>query len=83
MPFSRCFKCADIWIIGRLLIDGGNNVLTFPLLFQNNYSFSISHLSSISFSDHNGILMRTLDNKNKKSDKTKYFYKKVADGTIF
>ena len=24
--------------------------------------------------------MRTLDNKNKKSDKTQYFYKKVADG---
>ena len=27
--------------------------------------------------------MRTLDNKNKKSDKTKYFYKKVADGMFF
>ena len=34
------------------------------------------------FIDHNGVMMRELDNKNKKSDKTKYFYKKVSDGKV-
>jgi len=46
------------------------------------YKTEGKYVPKILFINHNGILMRTLDNKNKKSDKTKYFYKKVADVLI-
>ncbi|XP_066927374.1 uncharacterized protein [Clytia hemisphaerica] len=46
------------------------------------YKSEGKYVPKIVFINHNGVMMRELDNKNKKSDKTKYFYKKVSDVLI-